>query len=96
MVKPDTSEINDYEFVLAKLLSSAHDMIEKACSEGKPNVLTDYLNDLSSEFSKFYENCPVLKADGKKIGLRFELTRAFKETSATMLGLLGIEALSRM
>ena len=61
-----------------------------------PNVLTDYLNDLSSEFSKFYENCPVLKADGKKIGLRFELTRAFKETSATMLGLLGIEALSRM
>ena len=59
-------------------------------------MITDYLNDLSSEFAKFYENCPVLKAEEKKMGLRLEITKMFKETSATMLGLLGIEALSRM
>jgi len=94
--KPDTSEINDYEFRLVKLLSFAQEMVEKSCQEGKPNVITDYLNELSSEFAKFYENCPVLKAEEKKIGLRLEITRMFKETSATMLGLLGIEALSRM
>ena len=94
--KHDTSEINDYEFRLAKQMAMAQEMVDKACAEGKPNVITDYLNDLSSEFSKFYENCPVLKADDKKVGLRLEITRIFKETSARMLGLLGIEALSRM
>jgi arginyl-tRNA synthetase len=95
-LKHDTSDINDYEFRLAKQMAMAQEMVDKACAEGKPNVITDYLNDLSSEFSKFYENCPVLKAEEKKIGLRLEITRIFKETSARMLGLLGIEALSRM
>ncbi len=94
--KPDTSGINEYEFRLAKLMSMARSMVEKACSEGRPNVITDYLNDLSSEFAKFYENCPVLKAEAGKMGLRLEITRIFRETSASMLGLLGIEALSRM
>jgi arginyl-tRNA synthetase len=92
----DTSEINEYEFNLLKRISIAREAVEKACSEGKPNVITDYLNILSSEFAKFYENCPVLKADEKRRGLRIEITKLFKETSASMLGLLGIEALARM
>ncbi len=94
--KLDTSEIDDYEFRMLKQMSLAQETIEKACSEGRPNVITDYLNTLSSEFGTFYEKCPVLKADEKKIGLRLEITRMFKETSASMLALLGIEALSRM
>jgi arginyl-tRNA synthetase len=94
--KPDTSEVNDYEFNLIKRISMAREIIEKARAEGRPNVITEYLNILSSEFAKFYENCPVLKAEEKKMGLRLEVTRLFKETSATMLGILGIEALSRM
>ncbi|MDE1865472.1 MAG: arginine--tRNA ligase [Candidatus Micrarchaeota archaeon] len=95
-LKPDTSSINDYEFSLLKRISMAQEIVEKARSEGKPNIVTDYLNSLSSEFSKFYENCPVLKAEEKKQGLRIEITRLFRGTSARMLGLLGIEALSRM
>jgi arginyl-tRNA synthetase len=94
--KPDTSELNDYEFVLLKRISMAQEIIEKACLEGKPNIVTDYLNTLSSEFSKFYENCPVLKAEERKKGLRLEITGLFAETSAKMLGILGIEALQRM
>ena len=94
--KSDTSELNDYEFGLLKRISMAQEIIEKACAEGKPNIVTDYLNVLSSEFSKFYENCPVLKAEERKKGLRLEITGLFAETSAKMLGILGIEALSRM
>jgi arginyl-tRNA synthetase len=95
-IKPNTTEIDDYEFRMIKQISMAQEMVEKACSEGKPNVITDYINALSSEFGTFYEKCPVLKAEEKKIGLRLEITRMFKETSASMLALLGIESLSRM
>jgi arginyl-tRNA synthetase len=97
-IKPDvdTSDIDDYEFSLMKQISMAQEIIAKACTEGKPNIITDYINSLSSAFGTFYEKCPVLKADEKKQGLRLEITRMFKETSARMLGILGIEALGRM
>jgi arginyl-tRNA synthetase len=93
---PDTSEISDQEFNLIKQISMAQEMVVKACTEGKPNVITDYLNTLSSTFAKFYDNCPVLKAEPKKKGLRIEITRLFRDTSASMLKILGIEPLSRM
>ena len=92
----DASEISDHEFALIKRMSMAQEVIEKARTEGKPNVITDYLNVLSSEFAAFYENCPVLKAEEKKRGVRIEITRMFRDTSSRMLGLLGIETLSRM
>lgn len=97
-IKPnvDTSDIDDYEFSLMKQISMAQEIVAKACAEGKPNIITDYINSLSSAFGTFYEKCPVLKAEQKKQGLRLEITRMFKETSARMLKILGIEALERM
>ncbi|MEZ6064532.1 MAG: DALR anticodon-binding domain-containing protein [Planctomycetaceae bacterium] len=34
-------------------------------AESKPNLLTQYLFDLSGKLSTFYEHCPVLKADSE-------------------------------
>jgi arginyl-tRNA synthetase len=91
-----TSSINEHEFRLIKLIAISSDMVEKAYIEGRPNVITDYLNDLSSSFSSFYESCPILKSEADTKAFRVAITNAFKETSSAMLHLLGIEPLARM
>lgn len=90
------SDISDHEFALVKHIAMAKDIVEKACSEGRPNVITDYINELSASFSKFYEFCPVLKAEDSKRGFRIALTMLFRDVSASMLRLIGIEPLQRM
>lgn len=90
-------EVSDTEFELAKMLSRANEAAEKAAHELRPNVITEYINDLAYAFSKFYEQCPVLKADSdKEKAFRLGLTLAFRNTMKAMLWLIGIEALDRM
>ncbi|MHA1772234.1 MAG: arginine--tRNA ligase [Candidatus Thorarchaeota archaeon] len=60
------------------------------------NRLTTYGFELGTLFSKFYDNCPVLKADGDIRAARLELVRAFKQTMANCLRLLGIPVVNRM
>ena len=90
-------EISDSEFALVKLISKADSMIEKAANELRPNVITDYVLELSYAFSSFYDNSPILKAatDDER-AFRLRLTSAFRSTAKEMLELLGIEALERM
>ena len=64
----DIGDVSEPEFTLLKLIASSPDMVEKACAEGRPNVIADYLNDLSSSFSKFYDKCPILKAEAGRKG----------------------------
>ncbi|MFW9920475.1 MAG: DALR anticodon-binding domain-containing protein [Candidatus Thorarchaeota archaeon] len=47
-------------------------------------------------FSRFYDSCPVLKAEGDLKAARLELVRAFKVTMANCLSLLGIPVINRM
>ena len=89
-------DVDDTEFSLVKTLAQTEEMIAKASNESRPNVITDHLCALSSEFSRFYERCPVLKAPEERRAFRISLTRAFRDTSAKMLGLLGIDAPERM
>ena len=82
----------DYEFALVKKLSIAQGIIEKSCREYRPNVVTDYISELSSQFSKFYEAVPILKAGNEKErDARVALTAAFKHTLAALLKVLGID-----
>ncbi|HUC38556.1 MAG TPA: arginine--tRNA ligase [Candidatus Acidoferrum sp.] len=84
-------------FNLVKLMSGYQDVLEKACREDRPNVITDYLIELSSAFSKFYESVPILKDEStdKKAAL-LALVSAFRNVMKVMLGSLGIEAIERM
>lgn len=78
-----------YDFELVKMIGMARDIVQKACSEYKPNVIAEYLLELSLLFGKFYENMSVLKSDEEQI--RLALVFATKQVIYNMLGLLGIE-----
>jgi arginyl-tRNA synthetase len=59
--------------------------------------LAGYLYGLSTTFTKFYENCPVLKAESDEVrASRLVLCDLTARTLATGLNLLGIEAPDRM
>ena len=45
-----------------------------------PNQLCNYLYELSGLFMKFYENCPILKAEGSQAESRLALCRLTAET----------------
>ncbi|MEM0201190.1 MAG: arginine--tRNA ligase [Candidatus Micrarchaeaceae archaeon] len=85
----------DYGFELLKLISLCKMYVEKAAKENKPNVIAEYLIDISSLFGKFYENQQVLKA-GEAINLRLAIVMSVKQTLYNMFMLLGIEPLSSM
>ena len=38
-------------------------VLEAVAEEYRPNFLCNYLYDLAGQFTRFYENCPVLKAE---------------------------------
>jgi arginyl-tRNA synthetase len=63
----------------------------------EPHHLCNYLFDLATTFSSFYENCPVLKADNDaQRNSRLALADLTARTLKTGLDLLGIEVLDRM
>jgi arginyl-tRNA synthetase len=61
-----------------------------------PNQLCLYLYELSGTFMKFYENCPILKADAELRQSRLALASLTAQTLKRGLNLLGIEPLNRM
>ncbi len=87
---------NESEFGLVKAVAKVDYIIEKACRENRPSVIADYAGKLAVEFSRFYESCPVLKAEGIEKESRMQLVYAFAKAMKALLGLLGIEALESM
>ena len=61
-----------------------------------PNRLCSYLFELSQVFNRFYDQVPVLKAEGKSLPSRLALCRLTADTLKAGLGLLGIATLERM
>lgn len=62
-----------------------------------PHRLCTYLYELSSDFTSFYEHCPVLRADSDEIRLsRLALSDLTARVLAHGLGLLGIDAPEKM
>ncbi len=90
---PNVSRGHDFELV--KLMGRFQETAEKACGEYRPNVITDYLLDLASEFSKFYEAMPVLKG-GESMEERLAIVSAFRQVMRNALALLGIGIVERM
>jgi arginyl-tRNA synthetase len=62
----------------------------------EPHHLCNYLYDLATAFSGFYENCPVLRADPAVRDSRLRLCDLTANVMQGGLGLLGIEVLERM
>ncbi|WP_426310132.1 arginine--tRNA ligase [Cellulosimicrobium sp. E-16] len=62
----------------------------------EPHRLCGYLYDVATAFTRFYDLCPVLKAEGATRGNRLALCELTSRTLATGLDLLGIAAPERL
>ena len=84
------------EKVLAAKLLQFGEAVEVVAREGYPNLLCNYLYELADAFMKFYENCPVLRADEPVRSSRLQLARLTARTIGKGRSLLGIETVERM
>jgi arginyl-tRNA synthetase len=85
------------EIALAKYLLNFGLTLEAAAEEFRPNYLCNYLFELAVHFSRFFENCPVLKAEDEatrqsRLALCDLTARVLKQGLAT----LGIETVEQM
>ena len=62
----------------------------------EPHRLCGYLFELAQAFSAFYENCPVLKADGETRESRLALCALTAQVLVQGLDLLGVETPAEM
>lgn len=95
----------DEEFALVKSISKFPEEILEVVRGLKKetwgtgfssNRLTAYCYGLATLFSRFYDSCPVLKADSEFKSARLALVRAFRTTMVNCLKLLGIQKVDRM
>ena len=72
------------------------EVLEAVAKDCFPNQLCNYLYELSGLFMRFYEACPILKADEDTMNSRLALCQLTASTLQTGLELLGIETLEQM
>jgi arginyl-tRNA synthetase len=89
--------VHDAEKTLLTDLGNFKTMSERSTVQNKPQLICIYLYQLSKNFSRFFENCPVLKAESDTlVSTRLALTRATGKVLKQGLSLLGINTLQRM
>ena len=97
-------EINDadfsfaerkYDFELIKAMGRAQEVVEKAAMEYRPDIIADYLIELSSGFSKFYESTKVI-GSGDSERYRIAIVTSLMQVLGNFMKLLGIEPVAKM
>jgi arginyl-tRNA synthetase len=84
------------EHALAVTLLRFQETLEAVAAEAYPHHLCGYLYEVATQFTRFYEACPILTAEGPIRKSRLLLCRRTAATLATGLGLLGIDTVERM
>ena len=84
------------ELGLARHLLNFGLALEAVGEECRPNFLCNYLYELSGHFARFYEACPVLKAEGAERVTRLLLCELTSRVLKQGLEALGIEVLEQM
>jgi arginyl-tRNA synthetase len=86
----------DEERALAVKILQFAELVRQLGVDCFPNQLCLYLYELSGTFMKFYESCPILKADAELRQSRLALAQLTALTLKRGLNLLGIEPLQKM
>lgn len=73
---------------LMKQIIEYKEVLAEAVCEMAPHKLANYLYELAQEFSRFYENCPVIGAENESE--RVKLVKIYLDTMTHGLNLLGI------
>jgi arginyl-tRNA synthetase len=87
----DAAEIN-----LAKKLCQFAEIVPQVLNDFRPNILANYLFELSNSFHTFYEACPVLKSDEPLRSSRLALCDLSGRVLQRGLDLLGIKVPEKM
>lgn len=81
---------------LAVELLKFGDVVESVGQTAYPHYLAAYLYQVATLFSRFYEACPIIKAEGAVRNTRLQLAKLTGDTLKQGLELLGIETLEVM
>jgi arginyl-tRNA synthetase len=84
------------ELSLAKHFLNFGLVLEAVAEDYRPNYLCNYLFELAGYFSRFYESCPVLKADPGEKENRLAICALTGAVLQKGLELLGIETTEKM
>ncbi len=85
------------EKALALKLLQFDEVVEQAGRDAYPHLLCNYLYEIASLYSSFYENCPILKdVDEETKTSRLLLNGKTAAAIKSGLGLLGIEVMNKM
>lgn len=88
-------QTSEERMLAVKILQFA-ELVRQLGEDCYPNQLCLYLYELSGLFMKFYESCPILKANAELRASRLALAQLTAQTLKKGLNLLGIEPLQRM
>ncbi|PID33745.1 MAG: arginine--tRNA ligase [Thiotrichales bacterium] len=88
--------VDPAERQLASKLLQFSEAIELVAKDGTPNILCNYLYELSGNFMTFYEASPIMKADEQTKQSRLRLSQLTANTLKTGLDLLGIDVMEQM
>ena len=86
----------DAERNLALTLTGFAAVVDDAIASQSPHRLCTYLFDLAQTFTAFYEQCPVVRAEGPVREARLVICDVTARVLSTGLGLLGIGTPERM
>ena len=84
------------ELALAKHLMNFGLILEAVTDDYRPNYLCTYLYELAGHFARFYESCPVLKAEPQEKADRLALCDLTGRVLKQGLNVLGIETTEKM
>jgi len=84
------------ELALARHLLNFGLALDGALEDYRPNFLCGYLYELAGHFTRFYENCPVLKAEDVTRATRLALCDVTSRVLKQGLEVLGIETTEQM
>ena len=70
--------------------------LEESTRKMKPEILANYLLELTKSFNEFYRQCPVINAEENTRGRRMELLKFYKNIVSDSADLLGIKILEEM
>jgi arginyl-tRNA synthetase len=84
------------ELALARHLLNFGFALDAAAEDYRPNFLCGYLYELAGHYTRFYENCPVLKTEGTTRATRLALCDVTARVLKQGLEVLGIETTEQM
>ena len=90
-----TSETTEERALILKVLQLP-EIVAMVAKDCYPNLLCNYLYELAGAFMRFYEACPILKAEDELRSSRLALAALTAEALQQGLNLLGIEPLEQM